>query len=295
MLEVLRERLADVLPRVPDREGFFELCRVACDDARAQHPDVDFDPKHFAEALVDKLATDDPVKAAEELDWAELWVAVGCAQGSRPALEHFDGRLLAAARSVLGPMKLDPSTVDDVLQRVRQKLLVAQPGQRPLLLRAAGRGQLKSFVRVVAAREALTGLRQGKREDLSAASVLDGAAGASNPELTAIRRQYAAELKAAFQAALATLSSRQRNLLRLQIVDHLPVERIAALYQVHRVTASRWLAEARAAIAQLVHDDLRRRLQVDTRELASLVRAVQSDIDMSVERILDDEPPASVG
>jgi RNA polymerase sigma-70 factor (ECF subfamily) len=85
---------------------------------------------------------------------------------------------------------------------------------------------------------------------------------------------------------VSELTSRQRNLLRLQTLEGLPVERIAKLYQVHRVTASRWLRDARVAVAERTRRRLRRTLQLDTQGMASLIRVVQSRIDMSLERIL---------
>lgn len=59
-----------------------------------------------------------------------------------------------------------------------------------------------------------------------------------------LKQLYRGEFRVAFDAALETLTPRERNLLRHQFVDHLNLDQIGALYQVHRATAWRWLTRA---------------------------------------------------
>ncbi len=67
-------------------------------------------------------------------------------------------------------------------------------------------------------------------------------------ELSLIKVHYRSEFKAAFEAALATLSSRERNVLRLHILDGLNIEQIGTLYKAHRATVARWIAASRKKI-----------------------------------------------
>ncbi len=231
----------------------------------------------------------DPMVRLQTLDWGELVLAAGCANGERVALDIIDRELLAGIRGALRSMKLNDTTVDETLQQVREKLLVAKSDAEPLICKYAGEGSLRSLVRVVAVRTALMRLRKEKREVLDGggeSSRLERALGDDDPELSAIREQYKDELKAAFERAVATLSARQRNVMRLQMVDGVAVDEIARLYDVHRVSVSRWLGDARRHIAATVKADLGSRLGLAQAELQSLIRLVQSQVELSVERVL---------
>jgi RNA polymerase sigma-70 factor (ECF subfamily) len=85
---------------------------------------------------------------------------------------------------------------------------------------------------------------------------------------------------------LVALSPEQRNVLRLHLLDGLNIDQIGLIHQVHRATVARWLARAR----ETVRDDTRRRLAakiaVDGPELESIVTALHSQLDVSVQRIL---------
>jgi RNA polymerase sigma-70 factor (ECF subfamily) len=230
---------------------------------------------------------------ADALDWRELIIAAGCGAGHRTALDHLDADYIERARPAVTALGLDPSTVDEVLQRARTTLVVPKSeGDRARICDYAGQGELKSLVRVVAVREGLGFIRKQKRERASGDDRLFEKHGVGlDPELVGIEQQHRAALKEAFEEAVGQLTSRQRNLLRMQTLEGLPVEQMAQLYQVHRVTVSRWLQDAREAVAEGTKRHLRRELQLDTRGMASLIRVVQSRVDMSLERILATQSP----
>jgi RNA polymerase sigma-70 factor (ECF subfamily) len=64
------------------------------------------------------------------------------------------------------------------------------------------------------------------------------------------------------------------------------IEAIAAVYGVHRMTISRRIAASRAEILATTQRLLRERLRVTPEELDSLLRLVQSRIDVSIRRYL---------
>jgi len=68
----------------------------------------------------------------------------------------------------------------------------------------------------------------------------------------------------AFEQAVRALSSRQRNLLRLQLIDGLSVDAISNVYNVHRVE----------------------KLNMSEQSFQSMVRLVESRLDVSIERVL---------
>jgi RNA polymerase sigma-70 factor (ECF subfamily) len=109
---------------------------------------------------------------------------------------------------------------------------------------------------------------------------------ADDPEMDYLRSRYADEFRAAFVTALGALPTRERNVLRLHLLDGLNVDRIGQLYDVHRATAARWLAHAREELFRHTRDTLRKELGLTQTEFASIVRLVRSELDVSICRIL---------
>jgi len=61
---------------------------------------------------------------------------------------------------------------------------------------------------------------------------------------------------------------------------------VGKLYGVHRATAARWLSDAREALGALIRAELAARLRIATEDVDSIVRLVQSRVDMSLDRLL---------
>jgi RNA polymerase sigma-70 factor, ECF subfamily len=109
---------------------------------------------------------------------------------------------------------------------------------------------------------------------------------AASPELEHFRRAYRAEFKAAFEAALASLEVRERNVLRQTFVDGLSTEQIGVLYDVHKTTAFRWLDAARDKLNKRTRNEFLQRVKVMPAELEAILRLVQSQLDLSLSRVL---------
>jgi len=81
---------------------------------------------------------------------------------------------------------------------------------------------------------------------------------------------------------LRKLPSRERLILRMNLVEHVSTTQIAALYRVSQPTVSRWIQRSAksifAAVKNLVCDEL----AIDTRELESLLLLVRSQIDITL-------------
>jgi RNA polymerase sigma-70 factor (ECF subfamily) len=91
---------------------------------------------------------------------------------------------------------------------------------------------------------------------------------------------------------LAGLSDRERTLLRLHLLGRLRLDQIAPMFQVDASTISRWLAAARAGILAQTRKFLAGRLHVSSREFTSIARLLRSQIDVSLARLLKDDPLA---
>ncbi|MBX7084624.1 MAG: hypothetical protein K1X88_35795, partial [Nannocystaceae bacterium] len=229
--------------------------------------------------------------ALAELDGAELWLAAACADGDAAALARFDADYLAPLSSSLAHLQLGSFRLAEVQQHVREKLLLRDgDGETTRLEGYAGRGRLAALVGVVATRAALDRLRAQAQapqpwtegDDALAARIADD----DSPEAVAIAAEHAQALRGAFADAVAALDPEDRGLLRLQLLDGLGIDAIAALHGVHRSTAARWLQSIRDRLGTAVRRALRQRLGPRPRELDSLLRAADSRLELSMSRLL---------
>src|SRR5262249_26732148 len=116
--------------------------------------------------------------------------------------------------------------------------------------------------------------------------VVDALAAQDDPELAYVRRLYGEELRTAFRRALATLTPRDRNLLRHHYLRQLTLDQLGTLHGVHRATIARWLQAARDQIADATRRELTSRLKVGPTELESIYRMVNRDLDLSVRGLI---------
>jgi RNA polymerase sigma-70 factor, ECF subfamily len=270
----------------PSTPQLLEQARARAQAALAALGDPGVELEPFAQALAERAAAqEDPPAALERLFAEDLALAHACGRGSRAAMERFEreyGGEVDRAFRRMGAGTLQPS---DVRQQVFEKLFV---GGRPKILDYSGQGPLRVWLRVAALR-LLTNLvtrapRESPLEDeLLAAEPLATA----DPELEHMRRLYRAEFKQAFAAAVAALDVDDRVLLHQRFASRLSMEELAAAHDVHVNTVGRWLQRARAALEGAVRDDLRRRLRVSDGQLQSILRLVQSQLDVTLGRLLE--------
>ncbi len=217
---------------------------------------------------------------------AELVLAAGCLAGDPGAMRVFHKEMFERVDRVLARLGITGPDADDVKQDVRAKLLVAAEGDAKLAL-YHGTGPLAHWVASVAGREALGAIR--KRKPTEAMADDDFLADASDdPQLQALKSRHGADFKQAFQAAVAELEPRDRAILRALIVDDRSVNEIATVYGIHRVTASRWVSEVRHNLLVRTRNQLRDRLALDASSLDSAIRMLDSNLELSLYRLLAD-------
>ena len=260
--------------------------------AREKWPGITVDEAALAQ-LLDERAEGVPPCAPD------LVLARACVAGDDAAIRYFDREMFARVDRVLGRLGLSAADTDDVKQELRTKLLLgdrtshrirdaARPGEagacRAKLAQYSGTGPLAAWVASVAGREALGSLRKKKPSDpLGDDDLLDTA---DDPELTALKDRHSADFKRAFQAAVAELPARDRGVLRAMIVDDRSINDIAVVYGIHRVTASRWVSEIRASLLKGTRAQLRDQLALDEGSLDSAIRLIDSNLDVSLFRLL---------
>ena len=79
---------------------------------------------------------------------------------------------------------------------------------------------------------------------------------------------------------------RERNLLKQHLIDGLTVDELATMYRAHRSTCARWLVDARDALGRATRRALSDKLGPREAQLESVLRFVDSDIELSISRIL---------
>jgi RNA polymerase sigma-70 factor (ECF subfamily) len=226
-------------------------------------------------------------EAVDQLVIEDLYLAFACSRGDGKALLRFQEHVTQEIRAANTKLGVPPDRADDLQQRLWQKLLVAAGG-RPRVLDFSGRGRLRHWVRVAAVRVALDELRSMKprREVLRDEELLGAASPDHDPEMQLLKQMYGHEFRQAFEASVRNLEPEDRNVLRSYYVARLTIDEIAAAFGIHRATAARRVARARSTLLAGTRRELGERLRLSTAELKSVMRLIQSQLHVSVGRLL---------
>jgi RNA polymerase sigma-70 factor (ECF subfamily) len=249
--------------------------------ARRAWPSIEVDPGAFARHLASLGEGDRPPSLAHAGD---LYLACACALGDPAGVRAFDPILRETVARAVRRLDPSPSFADDVAQELREKLLVARPAN---IGKYAGRATLRSWLTTSAVRTALN-LRRRKDDAATARQPLGSSAKGVYPdaELEVLRARYRERFEDAVRAALESLPERDRALLRMHLAEGAGVDALAAALGVGRSTAHRWLAAARARLAEETRARLCAGLRITPSEYESLAALVRSDVDVSVVRLL---------
>jgi RNA polymerase sigma-70 factor (ECF subfamily) len=260
-----------------------ELVRVH-GSARACWSGLEVDALRFVECLGRATGGDAALLASIHL--GDFYLASGCALAIAPALRAFDALMMRVVPAFVAHISTESSFVDDLLQDLRERLLVASDGKAPRIASYRGTGPLEGWLRVAAVRAALDRTRKqgGERRGHPGDVVPLGPPGA---ELGYLKRRYGAEFKAAVEEGLLALSNEDRVMLKLRHIDGLTVERIGTMFDVHASTVVRRLANASDQVHAHARRSLRERLHLSPAEVDSLAAMVQSQIDLSLSRLLN--------
>jgi RNA polymerase sigma-70 factor (ECF subfamily) len=219
---------------------------------------------------------------------SDLYLACACANRDERAIRTFEESCLSEVPLFLKHLRQPAEFVDEVRQRVREKLFVSDSERLPKITEYAGRGALGGWLRLVTVRTALMMLRATRVDPPQTTDADDElpALGA-DPELDLLRSRHRDDFRSAFEAALAALPVSDRTLLRMHYVESLTIDDLAGLYRRHRSTIARQIEGARQQILRAVRDELVPRLGLKQGEIDSLIAALRSQLDVSVLRFLN--------
>jgi RNA polymerase sigma-70 factor (ECF subfamily) len=259
------------------------VLRRMFDDGRRAWPEVALSYEAFARHIGARAAGRESPHASHAGD---VFLACACAARARGAVEAFERAYVSRVAAYLAGMRPTAAFLDEVRQVLREKLFVGKEGGVPKIAEYDGRGALESWVRVIALRTAIDLKRRSKTRDGASGEADQHATG--DPEVDYVKRRYRRAFNDAFARAVTALSSSQREILRLHFVDGLTLDQLAVELGVHRATVARRVAAARTAAIDEARRLLREALGATDAELASLARLMQSQLDLSLPRLLKD-------
>jgi RNA polymerase sigma-70 factor, ECF subfamily len=251
--------------------------------ARAPWPGFNLSDEQFVAELAERMAaSNDVVASLRSTHVEDLFLAVACAAGDSTALARFEELFVPDLRRRLAQMGFSDGVVSDTLQELRHELFVPGPGQRAKVKNYSAHGALQGWVRAVGVR---TGLRIARK--LGQATELDEsfAASVDDPELAYLKEIYRGPFEESFREALTAMGAPERLLLKQRFRHGLHLDQLASLYGVHSSTMSRRVAEARERLVAATRDGMMRRLKVSRAEVSSILRLIQSEIDITLSQV----------
>jgi RNA polymerase sigma-70 factor, ECF subfamily len=265
------------------RAGLDAMLQVIVDAAHKVHPAFNVPTDVFVAYVRERLPVEiPPLVALRRMHTSDLYLACGCARGEPQALVAFDQCCLSYLDRVLGKMGIDSDVIVEIKHDVRFRVLVGERG-RAQILDFSGRGDLRSWVSVIATRRTLQRQVRARREvSMDDDELMQRIVAPDDPELDHIKRTYCEEFKLAFESVLRALPDREQTLLRQHYVDGLTLDELASLYRVHRATAARLLARARATVLETTRERMMSRLEVSSGDLDSILRMIWSRIEISL-------------
>jgi RNA polymerase sigma-70 factor (ECF subfamily) len=244
------------------------------DKARARYPDFDVPEERFRAWLAER---------GDGGHVEDLYLACALAVGDARALRVFDETFAPELEKVHRRFTYLPAEAEDFRQLVYEKLFA---GDNPKIKDYAGRGDLRTWVKVALTRVFLNAATRETRELPVDEEMFLALRDTNDPEIHAIRRAHAEAIRSAFHDAVDRIGFRDRNLLRYAMLDGLGVPEIAKIYAVHRATAARWLGDAKDALGGELRGALKERLAVGDSDVASILRAMQSQLDLTLTHYL---------
>ena len=250
--------------------------------AQRRWPGVQLAPPAYA-AHMGSIAPDegDLVEALKRVHSDDLFLACACAAGDQAALRAFEAEIMP--RAAVAIARVDPSSqfIDDICGDLRVRLLVAND-RPPEILRYLGRGPLAHWVQVVAMRLGKSNKRRKPKEiAMDLPQVMDTLL-ADDPEIAPFARQLREPFAEVFAEALQDLTHRERNILRLYLVDGVSAEAIGKMYRVHRATVARWITRARETVHCGTRRCLAEAVKLDGTSFESVVGLMWDGLDLSL-------------
>ncbi len=269
----------------PDEAELERSLLTLCEQAESRFPGASLARQSFMRWLGERCSRDELCRIRAD----DLWLACASASGDAVAVRTLMSSYIAPLADTLGRAGISEAARAEVLQQLLTDLVVAAPPAQPMISGYRGQGDLGAWLRVIALRSAR---RQRGRDarDSELPHAAPDASALDDAELAYLKQKYTREYKAAIEAAFATLARRDRNLLRFSLVDQLSIDQLGAIYHQHRSTVARNLQRIRRELVEQTRKNLETRLGVARAELDSIAKLVESQLDLTLPRLLAKKP-----
>lgn len=248
-------------------------------------PAIRVTPERFASEVVRRLGPDVTPSVVASLHH-DVYLAIAGADGDAAAIAACDELCAKELELATARLRATKTQADDIRSELRRLLFTSDEGRAAAVMTFTGRGDLRGFARVIAARTLAKRMRLDRREVELEDEMIDVLTPAIDPEVTFLREQYRSDVDTVFRAAIATLPERSRAVLRYHLLDGWSIDEIGALYHVHRATAARWVTSAREELGAQIRKALSERLAIPESQVDSIVALVTSRIEISLDRLL---------
>jgi RNA polymerase sigma-70 factor, ECF subfamily len=245
--------------------------------------------RHFLESKAGGRLS---ASALSKLQIEDLYLVCACLSGNAAALALFDEHFLAHVPDFVARIRPTAEFAQEVRQNLRIRLFLREGAQdSPRLASYRGSGPLGGWVRVAAIRVARNLVRgQRKSADRQAADEFPLDTKRTDPELRFLAEHYRPALRAAFRDTLESLSTRERNVLRLYFLDGMTSEAIGTMYGSHGSTVRLWIKQARQGILEHTCERLAAELELPREDVHSLIALLRSRLDVSLSAFLKTSP-----
>lgn len=272
------------LAHVPDerRAGFLEVANLESSltqllvVARGAWAELQVPDDAFV-AFLGRCLSEDAAKNLAGLHADDLFLACAYGRGVPGAYEAFEQYCMRHVVIALQRKGIPAPLIADIGQDLRYRVVEMQnprPGQKCY----SGRGELVGWLCVTALRDARHKLDNKRREQplTSIAEVI--LAADEDAEMAFLRKTYKPELTRAFQTAVASLTSEERNLLRYHFIKNMTIDDVGRIYGIHRATAARKINRAREILCERTEANFRAHIAIDTSAYKDLLPLIESQI-----------------
>lgn len=247
---------------------------------REAWPKIAVAPESFVAHLALHAKT---AAALEALHTGDLYLACGVAQHDRAALAYFEEHFMARVPDYIVRVRIGREVVDEVQQKLRERLLMGSEGSPPKIAEYSGKGALGGWLRVTAVR---TALNQVRAQGPATETLGDELSLSTDPELAYVKEHAHGLFSDAFKRVLADLDENGRTILRLHYIDGLTMDQLSRLYKTPRSTIARRVAEARQQILTATETLLRDERRLSPSSVASVIRQARSQLQVTITRLL---------
>jgi RNA polymerase sigma-70 factor (ECF subfamily) len=256
---------------------------TALREARDSWPGVALEDGTFARYLAGRDAATSEADETKSLLLRDLYLACACAAGDPQAVAAFDRIFLAPLADIVARAGFPAPIGADVVQILRERLLVGHEGRPPRITEYGGRAPLSAWLRVAAIREAG---KVRRHENVHAGLRPDPPRPPPTPEEEAIRARYGKAFEDAFSDAFRGLPAEDRLTLRLHFSEGLNLDGLATTFGFSRATAGRRLLLARARLKDETLRLFGERFDASGTEVESVLRVLRSGLEVSFEALV---------